>query len=330
MPAFARWASMKFFNYTPYPAYLHRGFIEERRALASAMLRVTYDVVDGRLRPADEQVWPISPGPWDSPYGPLPGDQRYIRGGVDVMIFGSARSPRPVPRIDVEVQLGGSWRARVFAHGPRVWRPGPVGLVPGAPEPVREVPLTLAHAYGGKDRWDGIDVPFVDNPDGKGFYLEEASARGNPLPELEDPDAPIRAWSDRPEPVGTGACPQTFGPRVRRGIEFDAERGRVRQIRPEFYNDAFPKMIAPRAEPGDRVVITGVREDGPLAFTLPVSDIRVRIEVGDDIGERTPAIDQIGVEADHRRVFITYRYCFAYWMRPQERRSCMFGIVEPD
>lgn len=321
---------MKLFNYTPYPAHLHRGCIEEKRVLACAMLRVTYDVVDGRLRPAAEQAWRVSPGPWDGPHGPMPGDERYVRGGVDVLIFGSARSARPVPRIDVDVQVGPRWRARLHAHGPRVWRPGPRGLVPGAPEPTREVPLTLAHAYGGKDRWDGLDVPYVDNPDGKGFYLEEASARGNPLPDLEDPDAPIRAWDDRPEPVGTAACPRHFGPRVRRGLEVDEEAGAIRTIKPEFFNDAFPKMIAPRADAGDRVAIAGVRDDGPLAFVLPANDLRVRVEVGADIGERTPAIDQIGVEADARRVFLTYRFTFTYRLTRHQRRSCMLGLVEPD
>ncbi|MBZ5711707.1 DUF2169 family type VI secretion system accessory protein [Nannocystis pusilla] len=320
---------MQFFNYTPYPAYLFRGCIEARKVLACAMLRVTYDIVDGRLKPADDQPWGVSPAPWQGPYGPMPSDQRYVRGGVDLLVFGSARSARPVPSIEVVAQVGARWRARILAWGDRHWRPGLTGLAPGAPEPTREVPLTLARAYGGKDRWDGVDVAYVDNPDGRGFYLEADRARGNLLPNLEDPDAPIRAWSDRPEPVGTGPCPQTFAPRVRRGVELDETGQQIRRLKPEFFNDAFPKMIVPRAEPGERVSITGVCEDGALAFELPVHDIRVRVEVGDDIGERTPAIDQIGVEADARRVFLTYRYSFAYHLTPHQRRTCMLGLVEP-
>src|SRR5262249_23890217 len=141
--------AMQFFNYTPYPAYLFRGCIEERKVLASAMLRVTYDIVDGRLRPAGDQPWGISPGPWEGPHGPMPSDQRYVRGGVDLLVFGSARSPggKPAPRIDVTAQVGPKWRGHVVAWGHRVWRPGLTGLAPGAPEPVCEVPLTLARAY---------------------------------------------------------------------------------------------------------------------------------------------------------------------------------------
>lgn len=322
---------MKFHNYTPYPAHLFRGCVDDDRILACAMVRATYDIVDGALRPAGEQAWPVSPGPWDGPHGPMPGDQRFVRGGVDVMVFGSARSPggRAAPKIDVEMRVGPSWRARLVAWGERTWQRRGGRLVPGEPEPVREVPLVLARAYGGKDRWDGIDMPYPDNPDGRGYYLEEERARGGLLPNLEDPDAPLRAWDDRPEPVGTGACPQQFGPRVRRGIELD-EGGGIRQIRPEFWNDAFPKMIAPRAWPGDRVEVHGVRHDGVLAFTLPDDGLRVRVQVGDDVGERVPVIDQIGIEADARRVFLTYRYPFTYWLVPHQRRSCMLGLVERD
>lgn len=320
---------MKLQNFTPYPAHLFRGCVDERRILACAMVRCTYDLVGGALRPATEQVWPVSEAPWEGPHGWMPSDQRFVRAGVDVFVFGSARSPggRLAPKIDVEVRVGPAWRARLVAWGERVWQRRLGGLAPGDPEPVREVPLVLARAYGGRDRWDGVDVPYVDNPDGKGFYLEASRAAGAPLPDLEDPDAPVRAWSDRPEPVGTVACAQHFPPRVRRGVDVDAETGEIRELRPEFWNDAFPGMVAPRALPGDVVEVHGVRADGVVSFRLPDNDLRVRVQIGDDVGERTPVIDQIGVEADARRVFLTYRYPFKYWLAPHQERSCMLGLV---
>ncbi|MDC0672350.1 DUF2169 family type VI secretion system accessory protein [Nannocystis radixulma] len=323
---------MKLHNLTPYPAHLFRGCIDEERVLAGVIVRIAHDIVDGRLRPAADQPWPVSAGPYQGPLGPMPGDQRFVRDGVDVLLFGAARSDRgrPAPRIDVAVQVGRTWRSELVAWGERVWRTGITGLVPSAPEPVSAVPLTLAHAYGGADEWDGLEVAYPDNPEGRGFYLERSRAHGRLLPNLEDPAAPIRAWDDRPEPVGTGACPQHFGPRVRRGLDIDATTGAVRQIKPAFFNDAFPKMIAPRALPGDQVVIHGVREDGPLVFSLPPIALRVGVQIGDDGGERTPVLDQIGVDADARRVFLTYRYPFRYVVTPHQRRSCTLGLVEPD
>lgn len=321
---------MKLDNTTPYPAHLFRGVIDKERLFASMAVRVTYDLVGERLQPAEEQAWPVSPGPWEGPYGPMPGDELFFRGGVDVLIFGAARAPggRPAPRVDVEARVGPTWRSRIVVYGDRVWRRGPVGLVPGAPEPFREVPLTLAYAYGGSDLWDGLEVGFPDNPEGRGFYLEEDSALGGRLPNLEDPAALIRAWDDRPEPVGARPCAINFGPRVRRGVVFDEQRPILREIRSVFYNDAFPQMIAPAARPGDRVSIAGVREDGPLVFSLPDNPLRVRVQIGDDGGERTPAIDQIAVEPDRRRVFLSYRYPFRYILVPHQRRSCQLVLAD--
>ncbi|HEY8377052.1 MAG TPA: DUF2169 domain-containing protein [Nannocystis sp.] len=313
---------MKLANDTPFPARLFRGGIDERRLFGSVAVRVTYDIVGDRLRVAREQAWPISPGPWDSPYGPLPGDDLFYRGGVDLLVFGSARAARPVPRIDIDLRVGDRFRGRLVVFGDRVWRRERGRLVPGPPEPFRELPLTLAYSFGGTFKWDGLDVAYPDNPVGRGYYPDERAAEGNLLPNIEDPNALCARWDDRPEPVGTGAPGITFGPRLRRSLEFDPETGDLKVLRPTFFNAAFPQLIVPAARPGDRVSITGVRRDGPLVFHLPETDLRVRLAFGDETAEKTPAIDQIGVEPDLLRVFISYRYPFRYVLNPHQRRSC--------
>lgn len=314
---------MKLDNRTPYPAHLFRGVIEDRRMFGSVAVRVTYDVVGDRLRVAPDQPWIVSPGPWDSQYGPMASDELFYRGGVDVFVFGCARAHlgRPAPRVDVEVRVGPSFRRKLAVYGQRTWTRRGAALVPSSASPFRAIPLTLAYAYGGKGRWDGLDVPFSDNPDGRGFYLDEASAEDHLLPNIEDPASPIRRWDDRPEPVGVCALTMGFGPRLRRSLRFDDATGVLAELRPTFYNAAFPDMIVPKVEPGERVSITGVREDGPLVFHLPAPELRVRLAFGAESGEREPAIDQIGVEADHMRVFVSYRYPFRYHLNPLEKRS---------
>ena len=144
-------AAVKLENSSPFPAHLFRGGIDEHRLFGSVAVRVSHDVVGDRLRVAREQTWPISPGPWDSPYGPLPADDLFYRGGVDLLVFGAARSVRPVPRIDLHIRVGERFKARVVVFGDRTWKRDPRrGLVAGAPEPFRELPLTLAYSYGGK------------------------------------------------------------------------------------------------------------------------------------------------------------------------------------
>ena len=180
---------MELENRTPFPARLFRTVLDEDRFAASLLVRVTYDLVDGRLVPADEQAWPISAEPWASDYGPMDSDEVFHKGGVDLLVFGHARPPNGRPSAEVEVSVEvGDFRYRVIVHGNRVWERRGRALVPGPAEPFREVALTPANAYGGKGSWDGLDVPFVDNPDGKGFYLDEESAEGQPLPNIEDPE----------------------------------------------------------------------------------------------------------------------------------------------
>lgn len=315
---------MKLDNRTPFPAHLFRGVIEDRRMFGSVAARVTYDIVGDRLRTAPDQPWLVSPGPWDSEYGPMASDELFYRGGVDVFVFGCARAHlgRAAPRVDIDVRVGPTFRRRLAVFGQRTWMRRGGALVPGPPAPFRAIPLTLANAYGGKGQWDGLTVPFADNPDGRGFYLDEDTAEGGPLPSIEDPANLVRRWDDRPEPVGVCALTMGFGPRLRRAVRFDDATGVLAELRPTFYNAAFPDMIAPKVRPGDRVSITGVREDGPVVFHLPTSSLRVRLAFGQEAGVREPAIDQIGVEVDRMRVFISYRYPFRYQLNPLEKRSC--------
>ncbi|KIG16484.1 putative exported protein [Enhygromyxa salina] len=322
---------MKLENKTPYPADLFRGVIRERRLFGSVAIRVAYDILGQELRIADEQTWPISPGPWESAFGPMPGDELMIRGGVDVLLHGYARTShqRPVTRLDVEVAVGPGWRHRIAVIGDRSWERGLTGLRPSAPIPFSILPLTLERAYGGSGEWDSLEVPFVDNPRGRGFYIDEDSARGQPLPNIENPEALIDRWDDRPDPVGVQACDLVFGPRVRRSVGVDLERHVITELRSTLFNAAFPDMIAPAAHAGDEVRITGVRHDGPVLFRLPPPPLRLVLRFGEQEVVREPAIDQIGVDTEGMRAFLSYRFPFRYQMIPLQKRHIQLLVAEP-
>ena len=318
---------MELENQTPYPAGLFGGCIDEERICAGLVARCTYKLSWGRLDPLPEQTWQVSPGPWDSPYGKMPGDDLFYRGGVDLFVFGSARAPKGkrLRRVDVTVEVGEAFRHTIAVFGNRTWQRRDRTLVPSEPEPITEVPLTIVNAFGGKDEWDELQVPFPSNPEGKGFFVSEEGAEGKPLPNIENPSALIQRWSDQPEPVGVGLPPPMFGPRVDRAIDVDAESGAIRKIRGMFFNAAFPAMIVPHAEavPGARVRVSGVSESGPVTFVLPSNDLRVRLRFGDEVSEVEPFVDQIGIEVDLQRVFVGYRYAFRYRMIPLQKRECV-------
>ena len=315
---------MELDNRTSFPALIFRGIIDEHYLCASVLARVTYSVVGGALQVAGEQTWKVSAPPWECEYGPMDSDEVFYKGGTDVFVLGAARAPgnRPVVRQDVSVKVGDSFERTVTVWGDRVWNRGSNGLVPSKPRPFTEMPLTLERAFGGKDEWDELQVPFPDNPVGRGFYLDEASAVGRPLPNIEDPAAPVRSWDDRPEPVGVGMCGMGFGPKLRRAVRFSDSLGVLSELKPIFFNAAFPDMIALRARPGDVVRVTGVRADGPIEFAIPPTPMAVRVRFGDERDEQAPRLDQIGIEVDKQQVFIAYRYPFRYRLVPLQLRSC--------
>ncbi len=316
---------MKLENRTRAPALLYRGGVSEDRLFGSVFARVTYRLEGRELAVADEQSWEVSTGPWDGEYGPMDSDEVFYRGGVDLFVFGSARAPlgKPVPWLEVTVQVGQEFRHRIWVFGERQWVRQGDKLVPTEPVPFRQIPLTQECAFGGKDEWDKLPVPFPDNPDGKGFYLEEATAEGKPLPNLEDPDNRITRWDDRPEPVGTGATTISFGPRARRGAEFDEETGALKTIKPCFFNSAFPGLVVPAVSAGDEVIVTNVVESGPFHFFVPESPLRVWLRFGEERIERELAVDQIGIEPDAGRVFVAWRHPFRYRLIPLQERECV-------
>nr|WP_240807692.1 DUF2169 domain-containing protein [Polyangium spumosum] len=284
-------------------------------------MRVTYDVRGGALVPSEEQPWPTSTAPFETEYGVMPPEGVFYRGGVDVFVFGSAHAPggRKTSELNVSVEIGDGFRRDARIFGPRVWYRRISGLVPGPPQPFTSIPLTLAHAYGGKEPWDGTEVPFSDNPDGTGFYTTEERAEGRPLPCIEDPAQLIKKWDDRPAPVGFGFVPPYASARMREVMRAGQD-GKISLDMPAFFNAAFPGMVARRVEPGAPVRLSGVHPSGPFTFELPNTLPVARLRLGPSTAERPMAIDQIGVEVERRRAFVSYRYPFRYVVRPLERR----------
>lgn len=313
---------MQLTNHTRYPADIFRTVMDQERIAASVVKRMTFAITDTNLTAADEQPWIVSGPPWESPQGPMDSDELFYKGGVDIFLFGHARAPRDkaVDRMQVRVAIGG-WSRAVDVIGDRVWERRFGELEPSPPVPFFDMPLGLSNAYGGADEWDGLAVAYPPNPDGKGFYIDEEKAVGSPLPNLEEPDAPIGRWTDQPDPAGLAACPVQSPLRQRNGIGFDDE-GAIVEIRGTFFNAAFPRMIAPSVAPGDRVSVSGVSPDGDLTFRLPPASPRLRLTFGDEVIDRTLAIDQIGIEADVRRVFVSYRYPFRYVIHALQPRTC--------
>jgi hypothetical protein len=311
-------------NPTGLPALLFRTLVDDTRMAAAIVARVTYQVgAGGHLTRAEVQPWRVSPAPWDGPAGPMPSDDVFYRGGVDLFVFGDAWAPggRGAVTSQVRVQLADRLSVTIAVYGDRVWTGRAGGLKISRPAPFVSMPLTLGRAYGGRAAWDGLQIASPANPEGRGLCLSEDRAAGTPLPNLEDPTCLVRRWSDTPEPVGTALCPRWFGPRVRAGTTFD-QQGRLTALRGRLFNDAFPALIATAVEPGDAIQVDGVTPDGPLRFIVPPCPLLAQLAIGATRVEAPLRIDQIGIEPALRRVFITYRHPFRYVVTARQRRAC--------
>lgn len=310
-------------NHTRFPAGIARMVIgQDDRIAASVLVRVTYDVRGGELTPSDEQPWIFSNAPWESPKGWMDSDLVFYKGGVDVFLFGHAVSEggRPTSQVDVEIRVGASFQRLVRVTGPRVWYRGLGSLVPTPAGRFEALALTLGNAFGGRDTWDGLEIPWQENPDGMGFYASEENAVDKPLPYIEEPSALIAKWDDRPPTAGLGPLPIGSPLRSKQGFVLD-DQNRPK-ITPRFFNSAFAPMICPAVKSGERAAVAGVSADGLLAFTIPEIPFFVRLRFDSEQHELPLAIDQIGIEASDRRVFIAYRCPFRYIVVPLQIREC--------
>jgi len=227
---------------------------------------------------------------------------------------------RPTTRMEVGLDVG-RFSRRVIVTGDRVWRRAGSKLAPSAPVPFTTMPLALKRAFGGEIAWDGLAVKHPDNPDGIGFYSTEEDAVGKPLPNVEEADMPVQAWSDRPLSAGLTFCSIQSHARLSNAIPIDAE-GRVQAITPLFFNAAFPRMIAPSVLAGDAVRLWGVAADGAMTFAIPSAPARVRLRFDDLVKEHALKIEQVGFEVEKSRLFVSYRFGFRYAVVTGQLRSC--------
>lgn len=263
-----------------------------------------------------------------------PGDDHFIREGVSVTATGFVYAPSgKAQKADASLEVGEEKRA-VRVYGPRVWQEGVFGaLSPTSPRPFDRVPMTWEHAYGGVllrkttlVKHEGREllapehpVMFPQNADGMGFYLERGEAVEKPLPQLESPDEPIRAWDDRPRPVCFAPYPINGGMRPQAlmiGDKVDMNRMGRLTCR------AAPWLVFPAIPPGTRVTLRGMRPRGDkLAFVLPNPPLRLRVILGRALFQLAPRLDAVDIDAESAEVRLVYRSQFRFALVRGERRE---------
>jgi hypothetical protein len=266
-------------NRTPFAA--ERTWLRDRDGFEVWIVAVkaSFDIVDGAPRVADDQApvlrLPEHLGDARCSSLRLDADLVLTKQATDVLVLGRAHAPAgvPVTQMDVGFRVGPIRKVlRVF--GDRHWG----ALAASTPKPFEAMPLTYERAYGGVDTASAH--PDRDwewrNPVGTGFAVSGRHAKAMRLPNIERPDAPIRSWSDRPEPAGFGPTACHWQPRAGFAGTYDDHWMKTRQplwaedLDERYFQSApVDQQVPGFLRGGEPVALRGLTEQGRLDFTLP-------------------------------------------------------------
>jgi hypothetical protein len=335
---------MRFANLTPLPAALvpcaEGGDDMTALVISSATFAIT-PVAEGKTRGPNTGLELVrAQRPLERGSARIePGDDHFIREGVSVTASGFVYAPGgKATKADASLEIGEEKR-NVRAFGPRVWQEGVFGaLSPTAPRPFDRVPMGWELAYGGfvlrkttMLKHEGRDYLAPEHPvaspynaDGLGFYLERVEALEKPLPQLENPDDPIRNWDDRPHPVCFSPYAMNGGMRpMSLLVEDKVDMNRMGRLTCR----AAPWLIFPAIAPGTAITLRGMRPRGEaLAFVVPEPPVRVRVVLGRAMFELAPRLDAVDIDAEAAEARLVYRAIFRFGLVQHERREV---TVEP-
>jgi len=242
----------------------------------------------------------------------------FMKPATDIVLLGHAHALRTgVTELAVGLRVGAVQKV-VSVIGDRYWERGVTGgptMTP--PLPFERMPLHYERAFGGWDRQDP-ERPACEprNPVGTGFLVRWTGKQPVPLPNLEDPEHRIAAFSDRPPPAGFGFLSANWQPRASFAGTYDeAWTAARRPLLPvdfdrRFLNAASPGLIAPGYLVGDEIVtVVNASPRGRLEFALPGIPAPP-VEVTLRQAEKTilpSVLDTVIVDTDQHRVSLIWR-----------------------
>lgn len=307
-------------NYTPFVAELSLLTNEEGQETLYTLVKATFELSDSWSLAAEQlPVWTA-----DSYYGEpnesslrYPGEYHLGKLATDILVEGDACAPeeKAVREMPVAVAVG-QVRHRVQVIGDRVWHQGRIS----AAEPFVRLPLTYERAYGGSfQTCERVLVCDERNPVGRfvaGQYPEE-ELDGEPLPNIEDPNALITQSNDRPEPTGFAPVAPQWKTRSQFAGTYDENwQNNFAPFAPpdfsrRYFNAATPGMIYPGwLQGGEPVVVQGMRPEGDWRFTLPEVSLSVKVRVAGSNQPVEPLLETVLLQPNRRQLVMTWRAPF--------------------
>jgi hypothetical protein len=315
---------MRFTNPTRFAANWTLGFQKDGRERLVVVVKATYDLPESgeEARVSLEQVPLVEADRHVAEPGlsaPLhETDFAHIKPGCDVLLIGSAWAPpgQRVKQLPVGLQVGTMSKAFQVV-GQRHWRKHLAGVTASAPEPFERQSLTYDLAFGGTDTTratEGATDTFQPNPVGRGYWRHHDHIDGQPLPNTEELQRPVRS-------PGGDYVPKAFSPVGRNWLPRRLWAGTydehwIRTTAPlwpddfdERYFQAAPEdQVIPYPVGGENVVLRHLTPEGYRQFRLPRQPMPITYipHHGRDL-VRHANIDTVVLEPDLGRFTLTWR-----------------------
>jgi hypothetical protein len=311
-------------NTTGFPAELFVSTDKDGQKRCVVVVKATFDVSpDGECQAADEQAPFVHS---DEHYGD-PGESsvRYecdfvpVKSRADVLVNGEAIVPNGHPVSALEVTLAGPGiNKRVLVTGDRVWEDRISGTEASVATPFSSMPLIWERAFGGSDSThedESKNGSELGNLVGVGFHLNSdvGTILGTALPNIEDPNEPVSAWSDKPPPKGFGPVGRAWQPRVGfAGTYDDHWLKETRPFLPQDFDDRYFQAAPldqqlPQLQPGAGFRCANMSAGGGFVAYLPVLQVPVRFRLNDRTESCTVVCDTLILEPGAARLILVGR-----------------------
>lgn len=260
----------------------------------------------------------------------------------EVMVLGSVYGGGKRRQL-VELSVG-THRRTLLVSGDRHWL---TRERHSEPVPFNRVPMTWDRAYGGSvecwiDEHSALDLEHPMNKFGLGFDAEKLAADvgkafkapegyprlppgwRRPLPNIEDPERPMRSWDDDPRPICWAPLPTDIGEHLRRAHDHMAEHheGMSEEAMIEMvYQRAHPDWIVPLPAAEAPVILKGMTKKQAWRFALPRLRVLADYEIGEATGTHTLAPQMLMLLPDESRLYIVYRHFFTFMTTGEMQRS---------
>jgi hypothetical protein len=261
-----------------------------------------------------------------------------IKPRPEVVIRGAAMAEGGRPVRQIEVGLAGLGIVkRAVVSGDRFWERRLAGIEPSPPMPFVEMPVIWDRAFGGSDAsHDQVSRHGSElrNLVGVGFHLNSdvGSIVGQPLPNIEHPDQPMRSWSDQPTPIGFAPVGRGWRPRIEFAGTYDERWMNERlPLPPEDFDERYfqsaplDQQVSTLSE-GTSFCCLNLNYGGRFVTRMPPLTVPVRFIFNGRVESRTVTADTAILEPTDGRLILLGRASVALPRQITDLREIRVGL----